>query len=458
MTTAERFVLPAIGGGATPVKFPAIARDHLDNGVQIWSISQATVPVASALLVITRGAADDPPERPGLAGVTADLVDEAAGPYDAIQLADAFARLGTRLAIEVGSDVTTLGFTAVARQCEAALELLGEVMIRPRFDEADLARVRELRLSRLRQLSSVPGAAADRVFFNAVFGPLPYGHGVVGTTRSLTATTMDDVRAWHADHFLPTEATLIVSGNLARDEIVRAARQALDGWRPSGPGPRRSVVTPSDHVEFAPPATLLVARPGAPQSEVRVGDAGPSRHTADYHRLLTLNAVLGGQFSSRLNTVLREKKGLTYGVHTAFDFRRMAGAFVCETSVQADGTGQAIRDILAEYDAIRRDGAIGDDELSRAKASLTRGYVRHFETADQIARACAQLVTYGLADDTFDSFVAGIEGVSASDAVAAAQTFIHPDRCAAVVVGDPDHCRVALEALGRPVTVVTPEF
>ncbi|MFI5177626.1 MAG: M16 family metallopeptidase [Vicinamibacterales bacterium] len=456
MTADARFVLPAIGAGATPVRFPAIARDRLDNGLRIWSVPQTTVPVVSALLVVMGGAADDPRDRPGLAGAAADLLDEAAGVYDAIQLADAFARLGTRLAIDVGSDVMTMGFTAVARQFAPALGLLGDVVIRPRFAEPDLARVRDLRLSRLRQLSSVPGAAADRLFFKAIFGDRPYGHGVVGTTRSLTAMTLDEVRAWHAEHVQPADATLIVAGNLSRDEIVRAAQATLGAWR--GSGARPADHRPSGDVDLVPPVTLLVARPGASQSEVRVGHAGPSRHTAAYHRLLTLNAVLGGQFSSRLNTVLREKKGLTYGAHTAFDFRRMAGAFVCETSVQADGTGEAIRDILAEYDAIRADGAIGDDELSRAKASLTRGYVRHFETADQLTRACAQLVTYGLDDDTFDRFVGSVEGVSASEAVEAARTFIHPDRAAAVVIGDPGHCQAALESLGRSVTIVTPEF
>lgn len=457
MSAADRFVLPGIGAGATPVTFPPIARDVLDNGLRVWSIPQSAVPVASAMVVVARGAVDDPADRPGLAGVVADLMDEAAGPYDAIQLADAFARLGTRLTIEVGSDVTTFAFTAVARQFAPALQLVGEVLARPRLADADLARVRDLRLSRLRQLSSVPGAAADRVFFKAIFGDVPYGHGVVGTTRSLTDLTLDDVRAWHARHVLPDDATLIVAGNLAREEIVRAAREALGGWRAAGSASPDRGAPPEDAGPGAA-STLLVARPGAPQSEVRVGHTGPSRLTAAYHRLLTLNAVLGGQFSSRLNTVLREKKGLTYGVHTAFDFRRRAGAFVCETSVQADGTGQAIGDILAEYEAIRQPDAVGADELSRAKASLTRGFVRHFETADQLVRACSQLVTYGLDDDTFDRFVEAIEHVSAADAVDAARTFIHPDRCTAVIVGDPDHAQPALEALGRPATVVTPEF
>jgi zinc protease len=453
--SVDRFVLPAIGAPG-PVTFPSIARAALGNGLRIWSIAHTSVPVVTVQLVIRRGAADDPPDRPGLAGVTADLLDEAAGPYDAIQLAEAFARLGSQLAIEVGSDVTTLGFTSLARHFTPALALLAEVVMRPRFADADLTRVRELRLSRLRQLSSSAGAAADRTFYRAVFGQHPYGHGVLGTTPSLTAVTMNDIREFHAARYLPQDATLIVAGDVEHGTIVTGAEQALGAWA-GGRAAASNVSVEAPPAGPAPPV-LFVPRPGAPQSELRIGHLGPSRDVGAYHALITLNAALGGQFSSRLNATLREKKGLTYGVHTAFDFRRASGTFACETSVQADGTGEAIRDVLAEFEAVRESNPVDEAELSRAKAALTRGYARHFETADQLARASVQLLTYGLDDRTFDRFVPSIDAITAADAAVAAREFVHPDRAIAVVVGDPDHCRPQLEALGRPVADAAPEF
>ncbi len=453
--TMERFELPAIGAPG-PITFPPISRATLDNGLRVWSIAHTSVPVVTAQLVIRRGAADDPADRPGLAGVTADLLDEAAGPYDAIQLAEAFAGLGSVLAIEVGSDVTTLGFTSVSRHFTSALALLAEVVMRPRFAEVDLTRVRELRLSRLRQLSSSASAAADRAFYRAVFDQHPYGHGVLGTTASLAAVTMNDIREFHAARYLPQEATLIVAGDIEHEAVAAAAVRALGAW----PGGR--TLTFGGHAAAPSPTpmppVLFVPRPGASQSELRIGHLGPSRDVAAYHALIALNAALGGQFSSRLNATLREKKGLTYGVQTTFDFRRAAGTFACETSVQADGTGEAIRDVLAEFEAVRGSRAIDAAELSRAKAALTRGYARHFETAEQLARASVQLLTYGLDDRTFDRFVPSIEAITADDTAAAAREFVHPDRAVAVVVGDPDHCRPQLEALGRPVADVTPEF
>jgi zinc protease len=451
-----RFVLPEIGE-PVPVAFPAIGRETLANGLSVWSIAHTSVPVASAYLVIRHGAAADPPGRPGLMGVTADLLDEAAGPYDAIQLADAFARLGSQLSIEVGSDVSVLGFTTLARFLTPALTLLADVVGRPRLAGADLTRVRELRMNRLRQLSSVASAAADRVFHSAIFGAHPYGHGVLGTTRALTEITLDEVRDCCARLIRPNHSTLIVSGDVEHGPVVNAARGALSEWMPiNGAEAQGTIPGPPTFVEDQP--TLLVHRPRAPQAELRIGHRGPPRRVEAYHQLVTINAALGGQFTSRLNATLREKKGLTYGVHSAFDFRRLAGSFACETSVEAVGVAEALSDVLREFEAVRGKAALADDELARAKAALTRGYVRHFETAEHLVRAAVQLVTYGLDDQTFDRFVPEVERVSVNDALAAARTFIHPDQATVAVVGDADECRGPIEALGRRVSVITPEF
>ena len=130
----RRFDLPVVGP-ATPVRFPPIGTAELDNGVRVWTIARASAPVVAALLVVDRGSAFDPIDRPGLAGLTADLMDEGAGDRDAIDLADAFARMGTYLEIEVGPDVTTFGLTTPARHFPDSLSLLADVVIRPRLEE-----------------------------------------------------------------------------------------------------------------------------------------------------------------------------------------------------------------------------------------------------------------------------------------------------------------------------------
>jgi predicted Zn-dependent peptidase len=308
-------------------------------------------------------------------------------------------------------------------------------------------------VNRLRQLSRLPGAAADRAIAAVVFADHPYGHGSLGTTAALTTLTVDDAHAFWEAMYSPPETALIAAGAVDADQIRRSIERAFGTW--SGPAPRL-VATPP--VGAANPCLVVVDRPGAPQCEVRVGHSGPSRRTDAYHALVTLNALVGGQFTSRINRRLREEKGVTYGARSAFDFRRTAGLFSCETSVQADHATEAVVDVLAELDDVRRVGAVAADELDRAKASLTRGYVRSFETATQLVRAAALLVTYGLDDGTFDRFVPGVDSLTATDIETAARTFLRPADATIVVVGDSSLCRTPLEDIGRPILAVSPEF
>jgi zinc protease len=448
-----RFTQPD-AGAPIALNFPTIERATLVNGLRLWAIPQSTVPIASVVLVIPRGTRQDPSSKPGLASLTADLVDEGAGARDAIGLADAFSRLGASVDVEAGADATSISVGVVSRSIGPALDLVADMALRPRFELTDFERVRELRLSRLRQLSRSPGTLADRALVEAIFAGHGYGHGTMGTTRFLTDVTLDDAREFWQRAYGPAGATLIVTGQFDVGSVFGLARQAFESWTSDAAGDAAIVSTslPPDR------RVLFVDRPGAPQSELRIGHLGPPRKTEAYHALLMLNAILGGQFTSRLNRKLRESKGLTYGVRTSFDFRQVAGAFSCETNVQGDRTAEAVGDVLQEFADIRRVGAVGADELQRARAALTRGYVRNFETPGQIARAALQLVTFDLDDKTFDRFVPAIEGTTAGEVEAAAVEFIRPAEATVVVVGDAAACRASLDDLGRDVVLTTPEM
>ena len=450
----DRLEAPPVGP-AVSVRFPTVLRDTLHPGFELWTIPRPGVPVAAAMLVLDRGSSADPAARPGLAGLASDLLDEGAGARDALELADAFARLGCELEVEVGADVTTLGVTTLTRHLPAAISLIGDVVMRPRLEQADFNRVRELRTARLRQLSRSPGAAADRVFLEAVYGAHPYGHGTLGTIAALDACQLDEAREFWAAQLASAGAALIVAGAVSHDDVRAAVDPAFTGWRGSGPLGQHDVGVPD-----APAVgrVLLVDRPGAAQSELRVGHQGPPRRTPAYHALVAMNAVLGGQFTSRLNRTLREDRGVTYGVRTAFEFRRSAGSFACETSVATEATADSAAEVLREFASLRDPGQLGDDELARAKSSLTRGYARHFETAVQLARAAAHLVTHQLDVRTYDEFVPRIDAATAADVARAARAVLRPDASTIVVVGDAEQCRAPLERLGWPVVMKTPAF
>ena len=455
---SDRFT-PPTAGGATAVRFPPIARDTLANGLSIWIIQHDAAPVVTTALMIGAGTGDDPRERPGLASLAADLSGEGAGGDNAIQLADRLGRLGTRLQIGTGPDVTSLGFTSLAKRFEDALDVLGAVAIRPHLGQSDLDRLRELRLSRLGQLRHSATAVAERAFVRSVFPDHGYGHGSLGTTRALEGLRVDEIHAWHARVFRPSRGTLIVSGDVEPEAVRRSAERAFGGWRDSAGTTAATSAADRGHFALAAsPRVVLVDRPGSPQSVLRIGHLGPPRSSSSYHALVVLNAVLGGQFSSRINTHLRERRGVTYGARTSLDVRRDAGVIACETSVQADATASSIADVLAECRAVREAGVLEPQEISRAIRSLTRGYVRGFEIASHFVHAAAELAAFGLPDDTFDCFVPEISSQTVESARLAAETFLHPDRAVAVVVGDAAACRPSLDALGWPVEIATPEF
>jgi predicted Zn-dependent peptidase len=180
----------------------------------------------------------------------------------------------------------------------------------------------------------------------------------------------------------------------------------------------------------------LVARDAAPQSELRIGHLSARRNSPDYPALLVMNAVLGGQFVSRINLKLREEKGYTYGARSGFDWRRGLAPFYLQASVHTASTADAIADCLAELDAIRGSRPPSDGEMALAKASLTRGYPRGFETANQVARAVAQLALYGLPDTYFEEFVPRVRAIASEDVVRAAERYVDPARTVTLVVGD----------------------
>ena len=445
----DRTRLPALAEDV-PFTFPAIRKASLPNGLTIWTVQHRNIPVQTMVLLVRVGSSEDPGDRPGLASLTGDMLDEGAGDYGALELNEALAHLGAQFDTEVGPDATFLTLTTLSRFSRRAFELMSDIIARPRFSEHEFDRVRQLRANRLRQLRDVPSAVADRTFASALYGSHPYGHLAIGTMDALEAMTLAEVVAFHQREFRPSRAVLVVVGDASHEEIVNEAGAAFSAWTDR---PRSEPVSSAADRVRQPPGDpesrmVLVDRPGAAQSELRIGHIGVSRRTPDYHALLLLNLVLGGQFVSRLNMNLREHKGFTYGARSWFEFRLGPGPFQMSASVQTEVSADAIREALAEVRTLRGERPVTREELDVARASLTRGYPRNFETADQVARSVAQLALYELPDDYFAVFVPRINALELDAIQAAAARHLDADRLLTVIVGDRAKLLPTLPALG----------
>ena len=451
----DRTTLPAVGPDPT-FRFPSFHRVTLANGVRLWTAESRRSPVLSVLLVISSGSAADPPAQHGLAGLTADLLDEGTEDRSAVEIDEALSRIGGHLGTEVGSDATVLGLTTLARHATDGLALLADVASRPRFDPAEFTRVRDLRLTRLLQMRQVPSAVADRAFIEGLYGSHPYGHLGIGTEESLGSLSVDDAAVFHERRYVPSGWTLIAVGDLPDAELVAAADVAF-GRLPGHPDSTEDGASTAESGLPAAGARLFfVPRPGAVQSEIRLGHIGVPRHSPDYHALLALNMVLGGQFVSRVNLNLREAKGYTYGARTGFDWRLGRGPFSLHVSVQTSATADAIREAVGEIADIRDRRPVTDEELAVARAALTRGFPRGFETAAQLARAAMQLAFYELPEDEFMRFAPRISALDATEVTRAAMTHLRPNELIAVIVGSRPDVFDSLAGLGfgEPVELI----
>ena len=434
MTRADRTRLPTVGP-LPSFRFSHVHKDRLSNRLSLWSAEHRSLPIVTFILALPVGSSADFEGFDGLSAITADMMDEGTGNLTAIDVNAAFARIGAHLESDVSADATVFTVTVLVKFARQALSLLADCVIRPRLDVADFDRIRQLRLTRLVQIRDMASAIADRAIIQVVYGTHPYAHMALGTEESLRQLTIETVKRFHSALYCPSNATLIASGDLTPGDFRQMATDMFGAW---ADGPCQ---IPEDGALVAPPVApvhrlVLVNKAGAAQSEIRIGEVGLARSTPDYHPLIVLNMILGGQFVSRINMTLRQEKGLTYGARTAFDFRRGRGPFILQTSVQSDGTAEAITTSLREIDAIRTDRPPKPDEVEVAKAALTRGYPRNFETAEQIARAMAQLVLYGLPDDYFNTFALKVGEVTVERAREVAAAHLHPERLATAIVSD----------------------
>jgi len=450
----DRSRLPALGPHPS-FQPPGFRCSTLPNGVSVWTAAHHRAPVLTLKLLLPVGAADDPADQSGLAALTADLLDEGTRHMTDVGLHEALTRIGAHLGIGVSSDATILTLTTLPKHAVEAMALLIDVVVRPRFDPNDCERVRDLRLNRVLQMRHVPAAVADRVFIETLYGTHPYGHLSVGTDASLRGLDSSDVSAFHGRWYQPERWTLVAVGGISDDALLDTAQTELERLSPVASSPPPGNATRLQ----APPSTtdrlVFVSRKDAVQSELRLGHPGVSRTSPDYHALLVLNMVLGGQFVSRINLNLREDKGYTYGARTSFDYRVGRGPFAFRSSVQTSATADAIREAIRELREIREARPPSERELAVARDALTRGFPLGLETATQVARAGTTLALHGLPADEMDRFVDRVMAVDADAVVAAARAHLHPDQLVAVVVGSPDDALPLLDrlGLGEPILV-----
>jgi predicted Zn-dependent peptidase len=402
--------------------------------------------MVQVMLSVAGGARDDGP-TPGLATFTANLLDEGAGQRDAVGIASEAAYLGANLNTGADWNSTSVSLRVPRRTMGLALDLMADVALRPTFAASEIERQRDLRLANLVQQRDVPQSLASNAY-NAIVFPEghPYHRPIGGDSTSTASLDSSMVRTSYSRAFRPERATVIVTGDItlpeARDEIERR----FSGWGGSpfrASAPHLPVTQPTS----APTTIYLIDKPGAAQSVIRIGHGGVDRSSPDYYAIQVMNTLLGGSFSSRLNSNLRETKGYTYGADSSFNYQPLPGAFTASADVRTDVSDSSLVEFFKELRRIR-ETPVDPDELERTRQYLALRVAGSFETTGQMAGQIGTLLTFGLPFTWYDDYVRRILAVTAEDVRRVARQYIRTDSMAVVVVGDVEKIRPGIERLG----------
>jgi zinc protease len=437
---------PPVPGAEAPFRAPVAHRSKLKNGIALLVIENHTLPISAIELVIPgAGSTADPKHKRGLAAFTAEMADEGAGGLSALALADEAARLGARIDTSADADAAYLAATALTRTLDPTLDLIAKIVTQPAFTAADLERVKGDAVTSLEQRRDRPTEVASLVLNEALFGlESAYGHPGPGVRDEVQGFTVADVQAFHREHWNPAAMTLVVAGDVDPRALAAKLDATLGSWRPTG---ARPALRPS-----APPARrtarlLLVDRPGAAQSDVRIGRVGLDRRDPRYFPFEVLRMTLGGGFTSRLNQRLREQLGITYGIGAGMRWWRAPGPFVIASAIVTPKTATGITEIVKILDELAATD-VPAAELDKSKEQLVRALPDRFGSNAQTAGAFADLALHGLPDDWYARFGDGIRKVTAADVKAAARALTPSGSMAVTIVGDLAKIRPELDALG----------
>jgi predicted Zn-dependent peptidase len=423
------------------------------------------------------GASGEDPATAGVTVLTARALSEGTEVRDAVAFVEAAERLGASLGASAGWDSFVVHVEVPRARLREALVLLAEMALRPSFPSREVERLRDERLNDLKQAMADPRRRADRLFASVVYDDAAaYARPLGGDEATVAGLDRDTLVARHRQIMRASASTLVVCGDLEALPVQDMVAETFGGWAappsPAGPddgAPRgdgarlEDGARPGDGAqpedgarpeEGARPdlgrpgrRVVVVDRPDAPQSELRVGHVGTSRRVDDFHALTVMNALLGGLFNSRLNRLLREERGFTYGVHSGFDMRRGAGPFAVRCAVETETTTPAIEDIMAELARIR-EVEVETDELDAARDYLVGVFPLRFETSGQVADALAGLIIHDLPDDELDVYRPTVAAVSREAVLAAARRHVDPVAASIAVVGDLARFRGPLEEAG----------
>lgn len=400
------------------------------NGLKILYLQKDKLPLVRLNFFIESGSKFDSLSFPGLARLTAAMIDEGAGGLTSLELSDGFDLLGTDFKISTDNDFIVFSLQSLAENIGRSLELLSLVILKPDFPLAEFEREKKKLLVNILQLKDDPERIADQIFDKIIYQNHYYSLPVSGYSDSVEKITLQDIKNFYTNSFKADRSFLAAAGNITPEEFYQLIEKYFQNFVPSA----SKVILP-DKLNPSDKKVFVYNKPESVQTEIRAGYVSGKRNMKDFFVKHLLNTIFGGQFNSRLNSNLRERNGYTYGVSSQFAYLKDSGYFLISTSVNTENTFPAIKEILNELYKLK-DG-VTSDELSFAKTSLTRKFPLNFETYRQLTSNLSALAIQNLPVDYFNSYLKNLNAVSIDEVNSEAEKLSQAD-IKIILVGNKD--------------------
>jgi zinc protease len=403
----------------------------LENGLRIYVVERQGSGIEAVRLLIKRGASWDPADLPGLASMTAEMMEAGSAGKSQAEIAAEADAIGATLVVEAGQDALTVGLSTMNEKLPRMVKLLADVSLRPNFDRKEWKRLKAQREAELLAQRAEPRVGASLAWKAAAYGPHVLGRPQEGTPESVKAMELAQVKSFFQG-FSPKDAALVAVGGVPEAEVVKQLAAAFSGWK----APRKEAVArPRGDLPPDRPRLVMVDFPEKSQSYLLVGQPAPPRSSPDYLALTLLNSVLGGSFTSRLNQNLREAHGYTYGASSRFSFGVDPGPFQARAQVKTEVTGPALREMLKELERVVAE-PLSDEEMRKGRALLAFDLVQMLERADSLAAGISAIFVYDLPLDEYRTFVDRLTALTAEEVRAAAARTLQPGKMTIAVAGD----------------------
>jgi zinc protease len=427
---------------ARDITFPPYEIQTLANGLQVVAVLQHEQPAVSMRLLVRAGTSSDPKDKLGLAHLAASLLDQGTTTKSSQEMNDAVDFIGAAMGAGAGTDHTLCNMVVMKDSFETGMRMLSDMARHPGFAPAEIERQRQQMLSGLQVSAEDPSYVADSVFDRLVYGFHPYGMPENGTPATLASITREDLLAFHARYFAPNNAILAIVGDVTAEEAFSMAKKVFGDWDKRDL-PAQTFIDPPDPTR----RVIVVNKPDAVQTEVRVGHLGIARKHQDYMAVNLAIRILGGEGSNRLHQVLRTERGLTYGAQANMDTHKESGDFEAETNTRSEATVEVLRLIVDEFWRLQRE-RVNSRELDGAKAYMTGSFPLTIESPESIAMQVVNSLFYGLPLDDLQNFRERVNAVTPDDIQRVAKLYLRPDRLSVVLVGNAKAFASQLGAVG----------